>query len=107
MIKSMTGFASLTRDDEAATIAVTVRSVNHRFLDLQLRIPQTFGAIESKIRTLIQQRIARGRVELMVTVQQRRAATMEVELNEAFLQALGAALDRAREEGYIQGAMTP
>ena len=39
MIKSMTGFASLTRDDEAATVAVTVRSVNHKFLDLQLRVP--------------------------------------------------------------------
>ena len=40
MIKSMTGFASLTREDEQATIAVSVKTVNHRFLDLQLRLPQ-------------------------------------------------------------------
>ena len=39
MIKSMTGFASLTRDDERGTIGVTMRAVNHRFLDLQLRLP--------------------------------------------------------------------
>ena len=39
MIKSMTGFASLTHEDERATIAVTIRAVNHRFLDLQLRLP--------------------------------------------------------------------
>ena len=39
MIKSMTGFASLTRDDERGTIGVTIRAVNHRFLDLQLRLP--------------------------------------------------------------------
>ena len=107
MIKSMTGFASLTRDDEAATITVTVRSVNHRFLDLQLRIPQTLASIESTIRTLVQQHVARGRVEVAVTVQQRRVPALDVELNEAFLQALAAALDRAREQGYIQGTMTP
>ena len=46
MIKSMTGFASLTRDDEAATIAVTIRSVNHKFLDLQLRVPPSLAAVE-------------------------------------------------------------
>jgi len=107
MIKSMTGFASLTRDDEAATITVTIRSVNHRHLDLQLRLPPSLAAIESRVRALVQQHVARGRVELMVGVQQRRAPALEVELNEAFLQALGAALERAREQGYIQGVMTP
>ena len=107
MIKSMTGFASLTRDDETATITVTVKSVNHRFLDLQLRIPPSLGAIESKVRALVQQRLARGRVEVSVSVQQRRVPALEVELNEPFLDALGAALERARERGHIAGAMTP
>src|SRR5215204_3462310 len=107
MIKSMTGFASLTRDDEAATIAVTVKSVNHRFLDLQLRVPPTLGAVESKVRALVQQRLARGRVEVSVSLQQRRVPALEVELNEPFLDALGAALERARERGHIVGAMTP
>ena len=107
MIKSMTGFASLTDDDEAATITVTVRSVNHRFLDLQLRLPPTLAAVEPRLRSLVQQRVARGRVEVMVAVQQRRAPQLEVELNEPFLQALGAALARAREQGYIDGVMTP
>ena len=66
MIKSMTGFASLTRDDEAATITVTMRSVNHRFLDLQLRMPPSLAALESQLRALVQQRVARGRVEVAV-----------------------------------------
>ena len=63
MIKSMTGFASLTQDDEAATITVTVRSVNHRFLDLQLRLPSSLTALESRLRARVQQRVARGRVD--------------------------------------------
>jgi uncharacterized protein (TIGR00255 family) len=107
MIKSMTGFASLTKDDEAATIAVTIRAVNHKFLDLQLRIPPSLAAVEARLRALVQRRVGRGRVEVSVNVQQRRAPTLEVELNEGFLEALGGALDRARERGYISGVMTP
>ena len=107
MIKSMTGFASLTEDDEAATITVTVRSVNHRFLDLQLRLPSSLAPLESRLRARVQQRLARGRVEVSVSVQQRRAPMLEVELNEVFLQALSVALDRAREQGFVQGPMTP
>jgi uncharacterized protein (TIGR00255 family) len=103
MIKSMTGFASLTRDDELATISVSIKAVNHRFLDVQLRLPQTLVPAESRIRNLIQSRVARGRVELSVTLQQRRAPGIEVELNEPFLDALKDALERARERGYVVG----
>jgi len=107
MIKSMTGFASLTRDDETATITVTVKSVNHRFLDLQLRVPPSLGGIESRIRSVVQERVTRGRVEVALSVQQRRVPALDVDLNEPFLEALGAALDRARGRGHIAGAMTP
>ena len=107
MIKSMTGFASLTREYEAATISATIKSVNHRFLDLQLRIPASLAPLETKLRTLVQRRVARGRVEIVVGVQQRRAATLDVELNEEFLTALGGAIERARQQGYVAGEMTP
>ena len=107
MIKSMTGFASLTRDDEAATITVTIKSVNHRFLDLQLRVPPSLNTMESRVRALAQEHVARGRVEIGVSVQQRRVPSLEVELNEPFLDALSGALDRARERGHIAGTMAP
>jgi uncharacterized protein (TIGR00255 family) len=103
MIKSMTGFASLTRDDELATITVTVKAVNHRFLDLQLRVPASLAASETRIRSLVQSRVSRGRVEISVSIQQRRTAAVEVELNEPFLDALKLALERARERGYVEG----
>jgi uncharacterized protein (TIGR00255 family) len=107
MIKSMTGFASLTRDDDEASIGVTVKAVNHRFLDVQFRMPPALGALESRLRSLVQRRVARGRVELSVTIQQRRVPVQEVELNEPFLEALAAALDRARARGYVAGPLTP
>ena len=107
MIKSMTGFASLTHEDECATIGVTIRAVNHRFLDLQLRIPQSLADLESRVRGLLQKRLARGRVELAISVQLRTPAAPTVELNEEFANALSAAMDRARERGLIAGALTP
>ena len=45
----MTGFASLTHEDERASIGVTVKAVNHRFLDLQIRIPPAFGDLEPRV----------------------------------------------------------
>ncbi len=99
MITSMTGFAALTREDERATVSVTVRAVNHRFLDVQLRLPQSLADREARIRALVQQAVARGRIELGVSVQLRQAAVPHVELNEAFVTALEAALERARLRG--------
>jgi len=107
MIKSMTGFASLTHEDERATIGVTVRAVNHRFLDLQLRIPQSLAEVEPRVRALLQKRLARGRVELQISVQLRTPAAPSVELNEDFAAALSAAIDRARERGLVAGTLTP
>jgi uncharacterized protein (TIGR00255 family) len=107
MIKSMTGFASLTREGENATVTVTVKGVNHRFLDLQLRMPTSLAAIESKLRGLVQQKIARGRIELAVAIQSRRQTVVDVEVNDAVLEALSAALDRARERGLVAGPLSP
>jgi uncharacterized protein (TIGR00255 family) len=107
MIKSMTGFAAVTREDDRATIAVTIRALNHRYLDLQLRIPQTLAAIESDIRALVARRVARGRVELSVSLQVRQTPGVEVEFNEEFGRALSAALDEARSRGLVAGALTP
>src|SRR5262245_25608629 len=105
MIKSMTGFASLTREDDRATIGVTVRAVNHRFLALQLRMPQSLAEIEPRVRSLLQKRLARGRVELQISVQLRTPAVPSVELNEEFANALSAAIDRARDRGLVAGAL--
>src|SRR5215471_1046132 len=107
MIKSMTGFASLTHEDERATIGVTIRAVNHRFLDLQLRVPQSVNEVEPRMRSLLQKRLARGRVELQISVQLRTPVAPSVELNEEFASALSAALDRARDRGLVVGVLTP
>jgi len=107
MIKSMTGFAAQTREDELAAINVTLRAVNHRYLDLQLRVPTALADQEQRIRGLVQQVVARGRVEVSVSMQPRRPALPEVELNEPFVAALEQTLERARARGIVSGQLTP
>jgi len=107
MIKSMTGFAALTREDERATVAVTIRAVNHRHLDLQLRSPQSLSSIEAELRALVARHVARGRVELSISLQLRQTPGVDVEFNEEFARALEVALDQARARGLVSGALTP
>jgi len=107
MIKSMTGFSSVSREDDRASIGVTVRSVNHRYLDVQMRLPQTMAQMEARLRGCVQARAARGRVEVAVSVQMRQEPVLKVAINEAFTAALAQALDKAREAGLVQGALAP
>src|SRR6266487_2814304 len=107
MIKSMTGFASVTGEDERATVAVTIRALNHRYLDLQLRVPQGLAALEADARALVAKRVARGRIELSLSLQLRQVPGVDVEFNDEFGRALEAALDRARARGLVSGALTP
>jgi uncharacterized protein (TIGR00255 family) len=107
MIKSMTGFASVTREDDHATIAVTIRALNHRYLDLQLRSPQSLAATEADVRALVAKHVARGRVELGISLQLRQTPGVEVEFNEEFARAIETALAQARARGLVTGPLTP
>ena len=99
MIKSMTGFAEGRKEIDSGVLGASIRSVNHRYLDLQIRLPSSFVALEQGLRSLLQERLTRGRVELLVTVQFTQLPEVEVELNEKMIRALGSALERSRDHG--------
>jgi uncharacterized protein (TIGR00255 family) len=107
MIVSMTGFAAVTRESDDLAVNVTLRSVNHRHLDVQFRLPQSIQGLETAFRTAIQQRLARGRVEVAINVQERTEPVMLVEIDEALAQAVGAAVGKARASGLIEGPLLP
>lgn len=106
MIKSMTGFASAAHDDELASLTVTVRSVNHRYLDAHVRLPPAFAALERELRGLVQQHVARGRVELTLTAQLKIESPVALELNEKLVEALAAASEQARLRGWAAAGLT-
>jgi uncharacterized protein (TIGR00255 family) len=107
MIKSMTGFASVAVERDEGVVGVTARSVNHRYLDVQLRLPGSLSEREPALRALVQRTVARGRVEMSISLQLRQPAAPIVELNGAFVDALQSALAVARERGLIEGRLMP
>jgi uncharacterized protein (TIGR00255 family) len=66
MIRSMTGFGRAEVSTEVCTISVEARSVNHRHLDLAIRLPRTLGSLEPRVRRALAQRLERGRLDLSV-----------------------------------------
>ena len=71
-VRSMTGFAqvkSQTSDGVGFTLAL--KSVNHRFLDPQLRLPPDMDELEMKVRRVLKERLARGHVEVTLMLERR------------------------------------
>ena len=95
-IYSMTGYASLrssVKDSVGFTLAM--KSVNHRFLDLNLRLPSYCDGLEIQIRRMLKERLRRGHVE--VTLQVERRTTAEIQLNTGLLSAYMLAYREASE----------
>src|SRR6266849_4493940 len=67
-LRSMTGFGRGEAGGDGAAVTVEARSVNHRHLDIALRLPRTLGAFEMDARRLIQSRLERGRIDVTVQV---------------------------------------
>ena len=105
MIKSMTGFASGSRELDTATLGITARTVNHRYLDVQLRLPPLLAPIEVELRGVVQRWVARGRVEVAVTARLLGQPEVEVALNEPLVDALSAAVEQARARGVVAAGL--
>ncbi len=102
----MTGFASLTREGDAVTVSVTARSVNHRYLDLQLHLPPSLLRLEPRIREQAQRRLARGRVEIRVAARRRTPPPVEVEVDEGLIAALVGVAERPDVARATRGGWT-
>jgi len=96
MIYSMTGFASATRELATAALNVELRSVNHRYLDLQFRLPEELRALEPGLRELIVASLQRGKVECRIGLNPLPHAPKAFELNNEVLKQLRALSEKLR-----------
>lgn len=69
MVKSMTGFGRGEAQDEFRKITIEMKSVNHRYLDLNIKIPKSLNPFETEIRNYLKTRIVRGKVDVYVTLE--------------------------------------
>ena len=82
MIKSMTGFGRCEAADENRKITVEIKSVNHRYLDVGLKLPRKLGFFETAIRGLLKEYLQRGKVDVFVSYEDYSEGTVSVKYNE-------------------------
>ncbi|MEQ1525873.1 MAG: YicC/YloC family endoribonuclease [Gallionella sp.] len=89
MILSMTGYANANAELDSGSLTLEVRSVNHRYLDIQLRMPDELRSFESALREAITAQLQRGKVECRINYAA-RSAQSGASLNQGLLQQLAA-----------------
>jgi uncharacterized protein (TIGR00255 family) len=93
---SMTGYAQARAETTDLALRVSLKSVNHRFLDLKMRLAEGLELYEPRLRQMVRERIHRGHVELQVSAEPRTAATIQV--NQELVKAYMRAAEALRQE---------
>ena len=86
MLKSMTGYGRVKVENDLREITVELRSVNHRYLDLNIKVPRIYGYLEEMVSKQAQAAIARGKVDIFVSVRAKEGADIRVSPNMAVIQ---------------------
>jgi uncharacterized protein (TIGR00255 family) len=98
MIKSMTGFAAAEVSAGDITVSVDIRAYNSRHLDIVLRMPSRYMALEDKMKGLITRKVVRGRLEVKVQIKDGSEGTVAFEIDWARAKAMHGALAQLRDE---------
>jgi uncharacterized protein (TIGR00255 family) len=102
MIKSMTAFANGEKSADDLVVTVDIRSYNSRHIDIFLRIPQAYQSLEEKIKGLISDRVARGRVEVRIQIDDRADEAAGLEIDHARARALVTAYNELKSEFNLE-----
>ncbi len=98
MLKSMTGYGRAQEIIDGRDILVEIRSVNHRYYEFSARIPRAYGYLEEKLKSLLQGKVARGKVEVNVTIFNTEGKDALVEVNKSIAKGYIDALNTVNEE---------
>ena len=104
-MRSMTGFGRGSGESSSHAVNITLRGVNHRFLDLRLRLDEPYTDSEPALRELFSGALHRGRVDARVEVRRLGSKGVKVELQRDVLEALKAAVSQLHEEGWGGGEL--
>jgi uncharacterized protein (TIGR00255 family) len=96
----MTGFAQARVEREGSAVRINLRSVNHRFLDLHLRMPDGFEVFESRIRQAVRNRLRRGHVDINIYYE--AGGTGAIEVNHEIAESYLRAVERLRKEFSVK-----
>ena len=98
MLKSMTGFGRAVEEIDGYVITVEIKSVNHRYFDFSSRIPRQYGFLDDKLKSYINSRVSRGKVECYVSVEALDTEDAAVVINKTLASAYVEALKELSEK---------
>ena len=105
MIRSMTGFGKKTGVWNQTSVSVEMRSVNHRFLEVAVRVPRFMSDLEDGLRKTVQQRCRRGRVDVTVSTHGGRNSSRTVHLDRDLAKQYRQALRALQKELHLEGTV--
>ena len=92
MVKSMTGFGRASREIDGYMITVELKSVNHRYFEFSCRCPRQYGFIDDKIKSFVNSKVARGKIECYVGIEALNTESADVVVNNTLANAYVKAL---------------
>ena len=102
MISSMTGYGTASGNSGKLAVTVELKSVNNRFLDTSVRLPRLYAFAEEPLKSLVQQRLIRGKVDVFVNIDASKDDSVVIRLNEPVLKAYQSAFTRMEQEFLIR-----
>jgi len=98
MIYSMTGFGRGKIEGQGREMSIEIKTLNHRFLDVYVKLPRTLSFLEEDIRGMVQQHLSRGRVEVAVSYSTQRSDAVDVQVNQPLVDAYLACFNKLSQE---------
>ena len=106
MIKSMTGFGHSERESRDYKISAEIKAVNHRYCDLNIKLPKKFNAYENDIRNIVKKYAARGKIDVYISYENYSEARTIVKYNSGVAKGYMDAIIKASEEFSIEPSIT-
>ncbi len=106
MIRSMTGFGRAQQLLDGMSITVEIKSVNHRYFDFSSRVPRAYGFLEEKLKSYVQTKVARGKIECFVSIEALEIEDCEVAVNHSLASGYLAALKELCEKYELRDDIT-
>ena len=106
MLKSMTGFGHEETTEDGTTFTVEMRTVNHRYCDIYLRMPKGLNPFEERVRAAISSRITRGKVDVFINMDRQQDQSQQVLVDETLAASYCEALQRLSAQFGVKDDLT-
>lgn len=106
MIRSMTGFGQASRSSYGFRIQIDLKSVNHRYCEIMVRMPREWMALEDPLKKAIQQHVRRGRIDVFVQIEPETAAGKSIEVDWGLIGGYRQASEQIRDRLGLPDSLT-